>query len=707
VLYAVVAAFLFNTLILIAASHYRYPAYRQFLDNYQVGEVAERELVAEQSIRYVDTEATEERREEKAAEVSPVYTVQELEVMRGIRDLEGMAEMLGSVSPPEPEKVEEKLENTYGVSLTEEQVQYLLRLEGREAVLPVAEQLLQELMARGILPRSPRSGNNQQTELQRWEEGKKIRETLTPEKLLTLDTVPSRAKSALQGVEFSSNARKIVFSIVNGLARQTAFYNDAITEAQRKEARQSIRPITGRIHEGDTVIEKGEVVTSEDMRMIQIIRRNTPELESGEIIAAILFVVGIFFLGYALGAPLLHKTHRTLQNTILLLVVSAVFSFNILVVVLFSLVPPEFPFALGVLTVYYTMVVTIFVKRRIGVIMSLLLSLLFLILYDIGMYSFLLSFFSGIFAAYIIENAERRIDLVTGTVKIGASIAALLVVIALMQEQNITWFVASAGVGLVNAGVSGGLLIATLPVFEHLLNAPTVFRLRELSDTNTPIFRRMITIAPGTYSHSVGVAHLAESACREIGVNELIARVGSYYHDIGKMDQPEYFIENQTDYNRHDEISPNLSVAVIKSHVKIGKEKAKELKLPPEIVEIVADHHGSDVINYFYHQAKEQAKGPVGPEKYSYNGVPPRSKEAAVVMLADVIEAQSRTVKKPTIQRFEKMVWDAIMNKFNNKQLSNCELSMKELELIKRSFVQILAGQFHSRIEYPNTRELG
>jgi hypothetical protein len=703
----VLAAFAVHALLLTAATHFRYPSYRQYLSEYEAGEVAQRELVAQQTIRYVDKRETEELRRRRAATVPPVYTVQETEVLRGIRALEKLAELFTERPPASATELRERLSSGFDLELSESEAAYLMEREGRTKVLPVAEQLLQQLLSKGVLPPRVTTSPQDTVELWRWEDGHKLRLTINKDELLTGEDIPGRAREAVSDLEFSPLERSLIVKLVDGVSRQTAFYNASVTEARRQEVRQSVRPVTGRIYEGDTIIEKGEVIDAEDLRTIEIVRQNTPRLEAGEVIAELLFLVGILFLGYVLCLPLLRNTHRTMQNSVLLLAISGVFSLNILVVVLFSLVPPQLPFALGVLTVFYTMLITILVKRRIGVIISLLLSLLFLLLPDVGMYSFLFSFFSGIFAAYIIQNSERRIDLVAGTVKIAAMIVALLMVIGLMRAESLTWLATAAGMGIINAGISGGLLLATLPIFEHMLNAPTVFRLRELSDTNTPIFKRMITIAPGTYSHSVGVAHLAESACRGIGANELVARVGAYYHDIGKMDQPEYFIENQTDYNRHDDLSPNLSVAVIKSHVKLGKEKAKELRLPPEIVEIVADHHGSDVINYFYHQAKERADGPVGPEQYSYNGVPPRSKEAAVVMLADVIEAQSRTVKKPTMQRFEKMVWDAIMYKFNNKQLSNCDLSMKELELIKRSFVQILAGQFHNRIEYPHTRNLG
>jgi hypothetical protein len=706
-IYTVAAAFLIHTLFLVTASHFRYPSYRQYVQEFDVGEVAQRELVAEQTIRFVDTRETEKLRERKAETVPPVYMVRETEVLKGIDELEEIAGILSTTPPPGAEKLQEQLKQDFGVELTESQAEYLRSERGRSSVLPISEQILQDLLSQGIVPASPRIGTQGKVELWRWEDGEKLRVTLSENELLSMQRVENRAERALRELSISQTERNLIVELTGSLARPTAYFNASVTEARKEEARRSVRPVIGRIFEGETIVERGEVITENAMRKIEVIRANTPRLETGEVIADLLFIIGIFFLGYVLCYPLVRNTHRTIQNGVLLFSLSVAFSLNVLIVVLFSLVPPSLPFALGVLTVFYTMLVSILIKRRVGVIMSLLLSLLFMVLPDVGMYSFLFSFFSGIIAAYIIQNAEKRIDLVTGTVKVAAVITALLVVIGLMQEESVAWFAKAAGIGIINAGISGGLLLATLPIFEHMLNAPTVFRLRELSETNTPIFKRMITIAPGTYSHSIGVAHLAESACREIGANELVARVGAYYHDIGKMDQPEYFIENQTDYNRHDEISPNLSVAVIKSHVKLGKEKAKELKLPPEIVEIVADHHGSDVINYFYHQAKEQAKGPVGPEKFSYNGVPPRSKEAAVVMLADTIEAQSRTVKKPTMQRFEKMVWDAIMYKFNNKQLSNCDLSMKELELIKRSFVQILAGQFHSRIEYPNTRELG
>jgi putative nucleotidyltransferase with HDIG domain len=233
----------------------------------------------------------------------------------------------------------------------------------------------------------------------------------------------------------------------------------------------------------------------------------------------------------------------------------------------------------------------------------------------------------------------------------------------------------------------------------------------ELSDLNSPIFKKMLSLAPGTYNHSIMVANLAESACTRIGANALLARVGGYYHDIGKIDQARYFIENQRELNLHDDLKPSLSAAVIKSHVKGGIEKGKEQKLPKEVIDIIAQHHGKGLISYFYHRALESEKNQkvssqkVSSDDYTYTGEWPKTKEAAVVMLADAAEASSRTLKNPSVARLEKFLWSIIMEKFNSGELNKSNLTFNELDEIKDTFVHVLAGYYHSRIEYPNQKE--
>jgi len=246
--------------------------------------------------------------------------------------------------------------------------------------------------------------------------------------------------------------------------------------------------------------------------------------------------------------------------------------------------------------------------------------------------------------------------------------------------------------------------LSFLPLLEDALNSATVFRLQELSDLNAPILKQLLSVAPGTYSHSVTVAHLAETAAREIGADALLARVGAYYHDIGKIDKPEYFIENQSGYNKHDEINPRLSATVLRGHVKFGLEKADSLRLPQAIREIIEQHHGTSLISYFYAQAKKESAD-TNESEFRYPGPLPASKEAAVVMLADNVEAASRTLKKPTVAKLEQFVKDLVMGRLTSGQLSMSSLSFRDVELIQKSFVKVLSGHYHSRIEYPKTKE--
>jgi putative nucleotidyltransferase with HDIG domain len=256
--------------------------------------------------------------------------------------------------------------------------------------------------------------------------------------------------------------------------------------------------------------------------------------------------------------------------------------------------------------------------------------------------------------------------------------------------------------GAADHGIASGMLVlGILPPLEHALNAATTFRLIELSDLNSPMIKRLFTSAPGTYSHSIMVANLAEAACQEIGANSLLARVAAYYHDIGKMEQPDYFVENQTSsYNKHTEITPQLSATIIKTHVKVGVEKARVLGLPQQVIDVIAEHHGNSVITWFYNEALKQDPH-ANIEDFSYPGNPPRSRESAVVMLADMSEAAVRTLDKPNPQEIEKFLQQLIDAKVEHGQLAESELTFRELEIIKQAFVRVLAGYYHSRIKYP------
>jgi len=233
----------------------------------------------------------------------------------------------------------------------------------------------------------------------------------------------------------------------------------------------------------------------------------------------------------------------------------------------------------------------------------------------------------------------------------------------------------------------------------------TSSKLLELSNPNQPILRRLLMEAPGTYHHSIIVGNLAESAADAIGANSLLARVGAYYHDIGKIKRPYFFIENliNNNENPHDKLAPTLSTLILTAHIKDGLEFAKEYKLPKIITDIIAQHHGTSLISFFYHKAAENEKAEnLNKADFSYEGPKPQSKEAAIVMLADSVEAGVRSLKNPTPGRMEAFVRKVIKDKLEEGQLEESDLTFRELDTIVQAFLRVLNGIFHSRIEYPD-----
>ena len=259
--------------------------------------------------------------------------------------------------------------------------------------------------------------------------------------------------------------------------------------------------------------------------------------------------------------------------------------------------------------------------------------------------------------------------------------------------------------GLIGGLLSGALAFLLIPVFENLFGVITPSKLLELSNSDLPIFRQMAMEAPGSYHHSLVVASLTESAAEEIGLDPLLAKVGALYHDIGKIKRPEYFIENRRrSSDMHKDLKPSMSTLVIINHIKEGVEKANKLRLPKKIKDIIAQHHGNSLIRYFYEKAKEEydpEMQKIGEESYRYPGPPPRTKEAAVVMLADSVEAASRSLKYPTRDNLRRVITDIINSYLQDGQLDDCDISLRELRAVADSFLKILYAVYHPRIEYP------
>jgi len=258
---------------------------------------------------------------------------------------------------------------------------------------------------------------------------------------------------------------------------------------------------------------------------------------------------------------------------------------------------------------------------------------------------------------------------------------------------------------IANGFISAFFVAATLSVFEYLFGVLTNFSLLEIADSNHPLLKTMALKAPGTWQHSLSVSQLSESAADAIGVNALLTRAGAYYHDIGKMEKPEYFYENQLmGQNKHDKIEPSMSRLVILNHVKEGIDLARKNKINKIITDFIPQHHGTSLIHYFYQKSLELAedgKKSVGEESFRYPGPKPQTKEAAIILLADSVEGATRALDEPNPQKIEEVVRKVINNKFIDGQLDNCNLTLKEIDKISSTFTRILSAMYHGRIKYP------
>ena len=313
---------------------------------------------------------------------------------------------------------------------------------------------------------------------------------------------------------------------------------------------------------------------------------------------------------------------------------------------------------------------------------------------------------SGMLSSILVLGVRRRIVIIRAGLVIGLVQAVSLFFIDRFNIRE----PARYGILMLNGIISSIIVTGILPVFEYLFKTVTNISLLELADFNHPLLQRMILEAPGTYHHSLVVGNLSESVCQAVGANALLARVGAYYHDIGKLKNPEYFSENQyIKMSIHDKLSPSMSKMVIINHVREGAELANKYKLNPSLIDFILQHHGTSLVYYFYQRALENIEEDksIKEEGFRYPGPRPKTREAAIVLLADSVEAATRSLKDPAPAKIEEVVHKIVNNKFIDGQLDECDLTLKDLEKISSCFIRILNGIYHSRITYPEKVQSG
>ncbi|MBU1088146.1 MAG: HDIG domain-containing protein [Candidatus Omnitrophica bacterium] len=356
-----------------------------------------------------------------------------------------------------------------------------------------------------------------------------------------------------------------------------------------------------------------------------------------------------------------------------------------------------------------SMLVAILVDPGVSLMATVILSIFIGVLTGVRLDVMVAMLAGGIVSIYSVINVRRRRDLTKAGILIGLTNMISIVAMGMINFISINYIIKQGAWGLASGIISGVIVTAFLPVFEVLFGITTNVSLLELSDLNQPVLKELVLKAPGTYHHSLVVGNLAESAAEAVGANTLLARVGGYFHDIGKLRMAPYFTENQAhSEDKHENLSPTISSLIIINHVKEGSDLAKKYKLGSAINDIIVQHHGDDIVQFFYHRALEQngqEKNSVQAEDFRYPGPKPQSKEAAIVMLADAVEAASRAMPAPTPVKIKAIVNRLINNKFIDGQLDGCDLTLKDLHTISNVFIHILNGIFHTRIEYPDIKQ--
>lgn len=457
------------------------------------------------------------------------------------------------------------------------------------------------------------------------------------------------------------------------------------------------------IEEGEKIIRKGFAITEESYSKLKKMSEHKEYFDRRSFADSELFLLLLMTLWFLLFAyvPFGRKVliREIVYQVICFLIVYGLTVFGTKTQIFSS----EFSLIIIIPAILFVLMEAILYGQLSAVFFSVLLAFGVFNASSWSNVAFLFVLASCIASSMIVRKIEHRIDMVFVSILLAVINIMLITILAVIFNEKFSNLpVVIFGVAF-NGFISGILALGFLTPVELILNTASVFRLMDLTDLNNPLMKKMFSTAMGTANHSIAVSQLAEGACREIGANALVAKVGSYYHDIGKLENSEYFVENHLQGESYD-LTPALYTTVIKSHVRKGIEKAEQLRLPQQIIDIIEQHHGNSVISYFYEKAK--AENPdVNIEDYSYSGTPPTTKEAAVVMLADTVEAACRTLENPTEERLDSFIKVLINSKMESHQLDYCDLTFKDITKVKNSFVQYLVGYYHNRVKYPNQKD--
>ncbi|MCX6345350.1 MAG: HDIG domain-containing protein [Armatimonadetes bacterium] len=651
------------------------------------GDICPEDIFARKAIRYEDPVETQQRRDAAAQNVKNVYdsvpnatdeAIGTLEtIFRTVEDVKtARADLSG---PKKVEQIRKKLGKALASQVSDGTFITLLAVPPKvlRDIRDSSLRIISSAMAKDLVNR-PSAMKTARASV------------MTEARRLLADSSIANAVGEIVGDSLKSNR------VLNG---------DRTAELQDK-AREGVQPISKWMEKGSLVVGKGDRVLQEHMEMFEALGLRHPLLDYRSVLSLILLVI----VTVSIVTAYLWRYHNEVYSN-----TKALYLLAIIVVVCtlalrlggsmlgISLLPSQVGY-LGLLwVVTASMFIAVLLNPHVAILITSILAIVLSLQLNNELRYAASALMTSLVGVYSVANIRDRKDLTRAFGLLTLSGVAMVWIMGNLDGDTLKQMIEGTWWSAIVALLAVTFFWFGIAPLERPFGATTHMSLLELADTNRPLLRQLVMEAPGTYTHSMAVGHLAETAAEVIGADSLVARVASYYHDIGKIRRPHFFIENQNVENVHDKMNPTLSALVITSHIKDGIDTAKEFRIPKVVLDIIAEHHGTSLVQYFYSQMSgEHEPSTALEQQFRYPGPKPQTKEAAVVMLADSVEAASRGISKPTLAKIEMLVNKIVADKLRDGQLDECELTFKDLSKITDCFVRSLTSIMHARIEYPD-----
>lgn len=662
--------------------------------NLQVGEIAKFDIKAPRDVE--DKVATQKSIEEELKHVQETYTY-DANIRKGALDninkLFELVKKINSENPPynpssedDNEKIKSEQEKINGIKLKklkEESVIKNLSTENYGLLLSLNDTGLNSLNEEIV-----ECMNNLYDTTPIYEN--KPQDIVSAQGYIT---------AFFNNTSYAKNVKDLAMAIGYSQTKATYFVDHEKTEEARQNITKNVTPV---IYKKDqTIIAEGQPITESQIELLNDLGLLDNDKSTGIYMNLVLLLVVAGVLGLQ-WRYIKEKRRDIYEDNSKVILINLLTVLTVVLARISILISPYvIPFAC--ISILLSVLIDSKTSVTIGILNVIFIS--FIVKFSVDLT--LIAMVNAVIVPMVLKRVQQRNDILYSSLLIGAINVVFTGAMGYFLSTNVTSIINKAMLTGVSAIVSGILAIGILPVLENIFDVLTNIKLLELANPNHPLMRRLLLEAPGTYHHCVLVANLAEMAAESVGANPILARVASYYHDVGKLERPYYFKENQIGIvNPHDDMSPAMSSAIILSHVEDGVKLAEKYNLPEGITDVVREHHGDSLAKYFYITMRNKSENPdeVNEADYRYGGPPPRSKESTIIMLADGVEASVRSINKPNKKKIEEMVNNIIKSRIDENQFVNSDLTFKDLEKIRESFLKVLSGIYHERIEYPKDK---